>query len=39
MNSVKSGSYFENYSHRIGGMSHIESNNPSPAYMVGSCCT
>ena len=39
MNSVKSESYFENYSHRIGDMGHIESYNPSLAYMVGSCGT
>ena len=39
MNSMKSGSYFENYSHRIGDMGHIESDNPNSAYMVGSCCT
>ena len=36
MNSVKSGSYFENYSHRIRDMGHIESDNPNSAYMVGS---
>ena len=35
MNFVKSGSYFEKYSHRIGDMSHIESDNPNPTYMVG----
>jgi len=39
MNSVKSGSYFENYSHMIGDMGHIESDNPNSAYMVGSYCT
>jgi len=39
MNSVKSGNYFENYSHRIGDMGYIESDNPNPAYIVGSCCT
>jgi len=39
MNSVKSGSYFENYGHKIGDMGHIESDNLNPAYMVGSYCT
>ena len=39
MNSVKSGSHFENYSHRIEDMGHIESDIPNPAYMAGSCCT
>ena len=34
MNSVKSRSYFENYSHMIGDMGHIESDNPNPIYMV-----
>ena len=33
MNSVKSESYFENYSHRI------KSDNPNSTYMVGSCRT
>ena len=32
MNSVKSENYFENYSHRIRDMGHIESDNPNPAY-------
>ena len=36
---VKSKNYFENICYRIGIMGHIESVNPSPAYMVGSCCT
>ena len=31
MNSVKSGSHFENYSHMIGDMGHIESDNPNSA--------
>ena len=39
MNSVKSLNYFENYGHKIGGTGLIDSDNPSPAYMVGSCCT
>ena len=38
MDSVKSRNYFENLGYRIGGMGHIELDNPSPAYMVGSCC-
>jgi len=38
MNSVKSENYFENYSHRIGNMGHIESDNPNLACMVGSYC-
>ena len=29
---MKNGNYFENYSHRIGDMGHIESDNPNPAY-------
>jgi len=37
MNSVKSENYVENYSHRIGDMGHIESDNPNPAYTVGLC--
>jgi len=37
MNSVKSRNYFENTGYRIGGMGHIESDNPRLAYMVGSC--
>ena len=32
MNSVKSENYFENYSHRIGDMGHIESDNPNSVY-------
>ena len=39
MNYVKSGSHFENYSHMIRDMGHIESDNPNPVYIVGSCCT
>jgi len=23
----------------IGDMGHIESDNPNPTYMIGSCCT
>ena len=38
MNSVKSESYFENYNHRIGDMSHIESDNLNLGYMVSSYC-
>ena len=34
MNSVKSENYFENLDPRIGGMGHIESDKPNPAYMV-----
>ena len=34
MNSEKSESYFENYSHMIGDMGHTESDNPNSAYMV-----
>ena len=32
MNSVKSENYFKNYSHRIGDMGHIDSDNPHSAY-------
>jgi len=39
MNSVKSGSHFENYSHMIWDMGHIESDNPNSTYMVSLCCT
>ena len=39
MNSVKSESYFENYSHMIGDMGHIELDNPNLAYMIGPYCT
>jgi len=39
MNHVKSGNYFENYSHRIGDMGHIELDNPNSAYLVRPCCT
>ena len=39
MDSVKSENYFKNYGHKIGGMGHIESDKPNPAYMAGSCCT
>ena len=35
MNSVKSESYFENDSHRIGDMGHSESDNPNSVYIVG----
>ena len=34
MNSVKSESYFKNYSHMIGDMGHIEPDNPNTAYML-----
>ena len=39
MNFVKSGNYFKNYSHRIGDMGYIESDNPNSAYMASSYCT
>ena len=39
MGFVKSANYFENYGHKIGGMGHIESDKPNPAYMDGACCT
>jgi len=39
MNSVKSRNYFVNLGYTIEDMGHIESDNPSLAYMVGSCCT
>jgi len=39
MDSVKSENYSKNYGHRIGGMGHIESDKPNPAYMAGSYCT
>ena len=39
MNSVNSENYFEIYTHRIANMGHIESDNPNPTYMIGSCCT
>ena len=39
MNSMRGESYFKNYSHKIGDIGHIVSDNPNSAYMVGSYCT
>jgi len=36
MYSLKSENNFENFGHKIGGMGHIVSDKPNPAYMVGS---
>ena len=34
MNSVKSRNYFENPGYRIGGMGHIESDNPNQPILL-----
>ena len=32
---VKSWNYFENYSHKIGGMGYIDSDKSNPVYLIG----